>query len=64
MVGNLQSEVQHLLDPYQFAYKDARGTDDALNTTTHFILKLDQNPTAYARLMFTDFSSAFNTLLP
>lgn len=64
MAGNLRSEVQHLLDPYQFAYNDGRSTDDALNTTTHFILQHLENPTAYARLMFMDFSSAFNTILP
>ena len=56
--------MQHLLDPYQFAYSDGRGTDDALTSTTHFILKHLENPSAYARLMFVDFSSAFNTILP
>ena len=56
--------MQHLLDPYQFAYSDGRGTDDALTSTTDFILKHLENPSVYARLMFMDFSSAFNTILP
>ncbi|KAK0155032.1 RNA-directed DNA polymerase from mobile element jockey [Merluccius polli] len=64
MVGYLKQEVQHLLDPYQFAYQNNRGTDDALNITTHLILKHLENSKAYARLLFMDFSSAFNTILP
>lgn len=37
--------------------------DDALNITTRFLLKHLENPMAYARLMFMDISSAFNTML-
>lgn len=64
MVGNLQGDVQHLLDPCQFAYKHGLGTDDALNTITHLILKHLEISHAYARLLFMDFTSAFNTILP
>ena len=64
MVGKLCSEVEHLLDPHQFAYNRGRGTDDALNSTTHLILKHLEDPLAYTRLMFMDFSSAFNSILP
>ena len=45
-------------------YTDGRGTDDALNTVTHLILKHLENTSSYARLLFMDLSSAFNTLLP
>lgn len=64
MLGKLRAQVQHLLDPYQFAYKDKRGTADALCTTSHLILKHLENTKAYARLLFIDFSSAFNTIVP
>ena len=37
MVGNLRSEVQHLLDPYQFAYNNGKDTDDALIATVHYL---------------------------
>lgn len=60
---NLWSQVQHLLHPYPFVYNYGRGTGDAQSTTTHFILKHLENPTAYARLQSMDFSSAFNTIL-
>ena len=43
---------------------NSRGTDDALKTATHLVLKHIENPKAYARLLFMDFSSAFNTILP
>ena len=64
MVGKLREQVEHLIDPHQFAYNRGRGTDDALNSTTHLILKHLEDPAAYARLLFMDFSSAFNTMLP
>ena len=40
MLGELCTQVQHLLDPYQFACRDGRSTADALSTTSDLILKL------------------------
>ena len=64
IVGKLSEKVECLLDPHQFSYNRGRGTDDALNSTTHLILKHLDKTSQYARLMFMDFSSAFNTILP
>ncbi len=50
------------LDPLQFAYRQERSTDDALNSISHLTLKHLEDPKAYARLLFIDFSSAFNSL--
>ena len=51
------------MDQHQYAYRAKRSCQDALlclNTTvTHFI---DQNPSYYARCLFLDFSSAFDTI--
>jgi hypothetical protein len=51
------------LDKHQFAYRAKRSTQDAvlclISTITSFI---DQNSTNYARCLFLDFSSAFNTI--
>ena len=51
------------LDKYQFAYRARRSTQDAVlcltTTVTNFI---DQNSSYYARCLFLDFSSAFNTI--
>ena len=51
------------LDNHQFAYRSNRSTQDAIlcltTTVTTFIDKLASN---YARCLFLDFSSAFNTI--
>ena len=57
-------DVQDYLDPFQYAYRQGRGTYDAVNTVVHLILKHLDKPKAYARLLFIDFSSAFNPIQP
>jgi hypothetical protein len=52
------------MDPMQFAYKKARGTDDACAVLTHLINQHLETQGTYARLLYVDFSSAFNTMLP
>ncbi|KAL0152504.1 hypothetical protein M9458_052227, partial [Cirrhinus mrigala] len=53
-----------LLDPLQFAYRANRSVDDAVNMGLRFILQhLDKSGT-YVRILFVDFSSAFNTIIP
>ncbi|KAL0153147.1 hypothetical protein M9458_051543, partial [Cirrhinus mrigala] len=53
-----------LLDPLQFAYRANRSVDDAVHMGLHFILQhLDKSGT-YVRILFVDFSSAFNTIIP
>ncbi|KAJ0037077.1 hypothetical protein NL108_017158 [Boleophthalmus pectinirostris] len=64
VVGFLREEVVGRVDPHQFAYCSNRSTDDALVTTAHFILKHLEDPSSSARILFVDFSSAFNTRLP
>lgn len=52
------------LNPFQFAYQQGWSTDDAINSITHLILKYLEDPKTCARLLFIDFSSAFNALQP
>ncbi len=53
-----------LLDPLQFAYRENRSVDDAVNMGLHYILQhLDQSGT-YVRILFVDFSSFFSTIIP
>ena len=51
------------LDRHQFAYRSRRSTQYAIlclkTTITSFI---DKSPSNYARYLFPDFSSAFNTI--
>ncbi|KAK3517059.1 hypothetical protein QTP86_019583, partial [Hemibagrus guttatus] len=53
-----------LLDPLQFAYRANRSVDDVKNMALHFILQHLDSPGSYARILFVDFSSAFNTIIP
>ncbi|ROJ29141.1 RNA-directed DNA polymerase from mobile element jockey [Anabarilius grahami] len=52
------------LDPLQFAYRTGRGVDDAKVFITDVVHEHLESPNTTARLLFVDFSSAFNTLQP
>ena len=58
------SVVQPNLDPLQFAYRPGRGVDDATCTLMDFILLHLDDARAFVRLVFIDFSSAFNCIQP
>ena len=75
--SELVGKTESLLDPYQFAYREGRGVQDATATLLNLVLKhLENNKTEddkingrldiknHARLLFIDFSSAFNTIQP
>ena len=54
--------VSSQCDQLQFAYREGKSVDDAVNTLLHIVLShLDKSKT-YTRLLFIDFSSAFNTI--
>ncbi|KAK3553519.1 hypothetical protein QTP70_004199 [Hemibagrus guttatus] len=64
VLAYLKNITGPLLDPLQFAYRVNRSVDDAVNMGLHFILQhLDKSGT-YVRLLFVDFSLAFNTIIP
>ncbi len=51
-------------DTLQFAYRPNRSTDDAIARTLHSTVShLDQRNT-YVRMLFIDYSSALNTIVP
>ena len=64
MLNFLMCEVSHLLDPYQFAYRARRGVEDAKLCILNSIYKHLELPKSYVRILFVDFSSAFNTIQP
>ncbi|KAK3553780.1 hypothetical protein QTP70_010326 [Hemibagrus guttatus] len=64
VLAYLKNITGPLLDPLQFAYRANRSVDDEVNMGLHFILQhLDKSGT-YVRLLFVDFSLAFNTIIP
>ncbi len=61
---NLKDITRPLLDPLQFAYRANRSVDDAVNIELNYILQHLDKPGNYARILFVDFSSVFNTIMP
>ena len=64
ILRQLLKEVQANLDPHQFAYKPARSTEDAILFLLGNLYHHLDTPKHYARVLFIDFSSAFNTIQP
>ncbi|KAL0202084.1 hypothetical protein M9458_000102, partial [Cirrhinus mrigala] len=63
VLAYLKNITGPLLDPLQFAYRANRSVDDTVNMGLHFILQhLDK--TGNYVILFVDFSSAFNTIIP
>ncbi len=59
------SSIPVILDPLQFAYRPNRSTDDAISQVLHSSLShIDSKNGNYVRLLFIDYSSAFNTIVP
>ncbi|XP_061143871.1 uncharacterized protein LOC133160228 [Syngnathus typhle] len=64
VLNHLKVVTSPLVDPLQFAYRANRSVDDAVNMGLHYILHHLDTPGTYARILFVDFSSAFNTITP
>ncbi len=60
--NHICSSIPATLDPLQFAN---RSTDDAISQVLHSSLThIDSKNGNYVRLLFIDYSSAFNTIVP
>ncbi|KAK1806279.1 hypothetical protein P4O66_000148 [Electrophorus voltai] len=60
VMRHIKTQLPPSLDPLQFTYRPNRSTHDAISTTLHLALThLDKKGT-YVRMLFIDFSSAFN----
>lgn len=57
----LKLKVKDKLNPLQFTYKEHIGADDAVLYMLHCALSHLEESCAYVRIMFFNFSSAFNT---
>lgn len=61
---HIKNSLPKNLDPLQFTYKTNRFTEDAFSTTLHLTLSHLEKKNTYARVLFIDFSSAFNMIIP
>ena len=57
-------KTENLLDPQQLAYRARRGFEDATATLLNLILKHLDDSNTHSKIVFVDFSSAFNTIQP
>ena len=61
---HITSNLPVTLDPLQFAYRRNRPTDDAIAITLHTALCHLDKWNTYVRMLFIDYRSAFNTIVP
>ncbi|KAI2666784.1 hypothetical protein H4Q32_026480 [Labeo rohita] len=64
VMHNIKTSLPKHPDPLQFAYRPNRSTDDAISSTLHLALTHLENKDSYVKMLFIDFSSAFNTIIP
>ena len=62
--GLVCDDVKGQCDNLQFAYKEGKSVEDAVNVLLHTVLSHLDSGKNYTRLLFVDFSSAFNTMQP
>ncbi len=63
--NHICSSIPATLDPFQFPYRPNRSTDDAISQVLHSSLShIDSKNGNYIRLLFINYSSAFNTIVP
>lgn len=64
VLQHIKSSFPSTFDPHQFAYKANRSTDDAITLALHIALNHLERKGACVRMLFVDYSSAFNTIIP
>ncbi len=64
VLAHLKDISGPLQDPLQFAYRANKSVDDAVNMGLNYVLQYLDRTGTYVRILFVDFSSAFNTIIP
>uniref|UniRef100_A0AAR2IU34 Reverse transcriptase domain-containing protein n=1 Tax=Pygocentrus nattereri TaxID=42514 RepID=A0AAR2IU34_PYGNA len=64
VLAHIQDSIPDTLDPLQYAYRHNRSTSDAVAAALHYSLSHLENKDSYIRMLFVDYSSAFNTVIP
>jgi hypothetical protein len=63
-MAHINTIIPETQDPLQFAYRPNRTTDDAISIALHTALSHLGKRNTYVRMLFIDYSSAFNTIVP
>lgn len=64
VLRHIKASLPPTFDPYQFAYRANRSTEDAISIALHTALEHLEHRGTYVRMLFIDYSSAFNTIIP
>jgi hypothetical protein len=59
----VMDHIPDTLDPLQFAFRPNRSADDAISNALHTALSHLDKRNNFLRMMFIDYSSAFNTIV-
>ena len=60
----LKSALLPNIDQHQYPYRENRFTEDAITTALHTALTHLDTKGTYTRLLYIDFRSAFNMIIP
>lgn len=60
----IKNRISTSIDPLQFAYRQNRSVEDAISYALSFVYKHLDKAKSYARMLFIDYSSAFNSMVP
>ena len=64
VMAHINIIIPNTLDPLQFAFLPNRSTDEAISIAFHTALSHLDKRNTYVRMLFIDYSSAFNTMVP
>jgi hypothetical protein len=64
VMTHINNIIPDALDHLQFAYSTKRSTDDAISIALHIALSNLDKRNIYMRIVFIDYSSVFNTIVP
>ena len=64
LMAHINPIIPETLDPLQFAERPNRATADAVSSALHTALSHLDRMNTYVRMLFIDYSSSFNTIVP
>jgi hypothetical protein len=64
VMAHINTIILETLDPLQFAYCPNRSIDDTISIALNTALSHLDKRNTYVRILFIDYSSAFNTIVP
>ena len=64
VMAHINTIIPETLDQLQFAYRPNRSTDDAISIALNTALSHLDKRNTYLRMLFIDYSSVFNTIVP